>query len=62
MSHGELANGTANVAAITSPAWLPGLHDLSTTFAEWLPILGCVGLSLQAVFWLLRIWRTYQAK
>lgn len=46
-----MSNGVAT-AACGSPWWLPSLHDLSTTAAEWLPILGAVYLILQGAHFL----------
>jgi hypothetical protein len=38
---------TVATAACGSPWWLPTLHDLSATAAEWLPILGACYLVIQ---------------
>jgi hypothetical protein len=53
----KTAIGTA-LAAVFSPAWLPSLHDVSITFAEFLPIVGTVYLVAQlANFLITKKWR-----
>lgn len=42
-------NGTA-IGAITSPLWLPSLHDISATCAEWAPAFGIGWIVIQIGF------------
>ncbi len=41
-------------AAVTSPWWLPALHNISTVAAELLPILGAAWLVVQIAVKLLQ--------
>ena len=49
----RITTGVA-AGAITAPAWLPALKDMSETAALLLPILGVVWLLLQIFAYLLR--------
>jgi hypothetical protein len=46
----EQATNTTAVGAITSPFWLPPLHDISSTFTEWAPTFGCMWIVIQVGF------------
>lgn len=46
----ENATTGAAVGAVTSPIWLPSLHDISTACAEVWPILGAIWLCMQIGF------------
>lgn len=48
----NLDHATSGVAAagVTSPLWLPSLHDISAACAEWLPILGMGWLAIRTGF------------
>lgn len=42
----QATTGTA-VGAITSPLWLPSLHEISATCAEWAPAFGIGWIVIQ---------------
>jgi hypothetical protein len=45
--HHDGVTGAAAGAAVTSPWWLPQLHNISVIAAELAPILGAIWLLLQ---------------
>jgi hypothetical protein len=47
-------------AAITSPGWLPTLHAISATAAEWTPILGGIVLGLTGLLRCLQLIREFR--
>lgn len=49
-------NATA-VSAITLPFWLPSLHSISATCAEWAPAFGIGWIVIQVGFKLWDRWR-----
>lgn len=44
-------------AAATSPLWYHWLEQASTWAANWLPILGCMWLMVQIVYFLWGKWK-----
>lgn len=48
---------TVAAGAVATPIWLPSLAELSSTAAQWLPILGLFWLAIQIVVFLYKSFR-----
>lgn len=50
MTINEAVTDGGAIAAVASPLWLPGLHEISTFAALILPILGVIWLAMQIYY------------
>lgn len=48
---------TVAAGAVASPIWLPSLAEVSSTAAQWLPILGVAWLIVQMIVFLYKSFR-----
>lgn len=52
----EQATNATAVGAISLPLWLPPMHSISATFAEWAPTIGSLWIIAQLGFKLYDRW------